>query len=44
MTQDKSAEALSRVVSEAADVGLEPEAIMTEFVGTAEGMRLSIEE
>ena len=44
MTADEFAEALSRLVAEAEDAGLEPEAIMAELVGMAEAMRLNIAE
>ena len=44
MTSDEFAEALSRLVSEAEDAGLDREAILAELEGMAEGMRLSLKE
>ena len=44
MTSDEFAEALSRLVGEAEDAGLEPAEILAEIEGMAEAMRLCVNE
>ena len=44
MTSDEFAEALSRLVGEAEDAGLDPERILAKIEGMAEAMRLCVEE
>ena len=44
MTSDEFAEALSRLVGEAEDAGLEPQELLAEIEGMAEAMRVCVEE
>ena len=44
MTSDEFAEALSRLVGEAEDAGLDTEQMLAEIEGMAEAMRLNIAE
>ena len=44
MTRDQCAEALSRLVGEAEDAGLDPEKILAEIEDMAEAMRLCVAE
>ena len=44
MTATEFAEALSRLVGEAEDAGLDPQEILAEIEGMAQAMRLCVEE
>ena len=44
MTTAEFAEALSRLVGEVEDAGLDPEQVLAEIDGMAEAMRLCVEE
>ena len=44
MTTTDFAEALSRLVSEAEDAGLDPQQVLAEIEGMAEAMRLCVDE
>ena len=44
MTADQFAEALSRLVGEAEDAGLEPQQVLAELEGMTAAMRLCVEE
>ena len=44
MTSDEFAEALSRLVGEAEDAGLDPETVLAEIEDMAQAMRLCVAE
>ena len=44
MTSDEFADALARLVSDAENVGLQPEVVLAEIEGMAEAMRVCVEE
>ena len=44
MTADEFAEALSRLVGEAEDAGLDPQKILAEIEGMAEALRVCVQE